>query len=152
MTEWRPAAEYLRMSTEHQQYSIDNQKAAIREYAIRNNFNIVKTFVDEGKSGLVLRHRNGLQQLLRQIVEYSGAFCAVLVYDVSRWGRFQDMDEAACYEFLCKRAGVPVHYCAEPFRNDGAMPNMVMKALERVMAGDTAGSSLSNRLMVHHGW
>ena len=136
MTESRPAAEYLRMSTEHQQYSIDNQKAAIREYAIRNNFNIVKTFVDEGKSGLILRYRNGLQQLLRQIVEYSGAFCAVLVYDVSRWGRFQDMDEAACYEFLCKRAGVPVHYCAEPFRNDGAMPNMVTKALKRVMAGE----------------
>ena len=97
MNESLPAAEYLRMSTEHQQYSIDNQKAAIREYAKRNNFTIVRSFVDEGKSGLVLKHRNGLQQLLRHIVGYSGAFRAVLVYDVSRWGRFQDMDEAACY-------------------------------------------------------
>ena len=60
----------------------------------------------------------------------------MLVYDVSRWGRFQDMDEAACYEFLCKRAAVPAHYCGETFRNDDAMPNMVMKASKRVMAGE----------------
>jgi hypothetical protein len=32
----------------------------------------------------------------------------------SRWGRFQDADESAHYEFLCKSAGIPVHYCAEP--------------------------------------
>ena len=28
-----PAAEYVRMSTEHQQYSTDNQAEAIRRYA-----------------------------------------------------------------------------------------------------------------------
>jgi len=42
------------------------------------------------------------------------AYKAILVYDVSRWGPFQDNDEAAHYEFLCKSTGVPVHYCAEP--------------------------------------
>src|SRR5207249_9271373 len=39
-------------------------------------------------------------------------------------------------EFLCKRAGIPVVYCAETFANDGSMPNMIMKALKRVMAGE----------------
>ena len=42
-------------------------------------------------------------------------FRAILVYDVSRWGRFQDVDEAAHYEYLCRDAGVPVYYCAELF-------------------------------------
>jgi DNA invertase Pin-like site-specific DNA recombinase len=60
----------------------------------------------------------------------------ILVYDVSRWGRFQDIDEAAHYEFLCKAAGIPVHYCAEPFSNDLGLPNLIMKSLKRVMAGE----------------
>ena len=61
---------------------------------------------------------------------------AILVYDVSRWGRFQDTDESAHYEFLCKSAGVPVHYCAETFANDGSLPSLIMKALKRTMAGE----------------
>ena len=48
-------------------------------------------------------------------------FTSLLVYDVSRWGRFQDVDESAYYEYVLKRAGVRVHYCAEQFENDGSM-------------------------------
>jgi hypothetical protein len=55
------------------------------------------------------------------------------VYDVSRWGRFQDSDEAAHYEFVCKTAGAPVHYCAEMFANDGTLLSTIMKALKRAM-------------------
>jgi len=36
-------AQYLRMSTEHQQYSIDNQAAAIQEYAREHGFTVVRT-------------------------------------------------------------------------------------------------------------
>ena len=63
-------------------------------------------------------------------------FQAVLVFDVSRWGRFQDGDEAACYEFLCRRAGITVHYCAEPFPNDGSSASTVLKMLKRMMAAE----------------
>jgi hypothetical protein len=35
-----PAAEYVRVSDQAQQYSIDNQKAAIGEYAFRNGFDV----------------------------------------------------------------------------------------------------------------
>ena len=44
------AAEYVRMSTEHQQYSTLNQADVIREYAENRDFEIVKTYADEGKS------------------------------------------------------------------------------------------------------
>ena len=40
------------MSTEHQQYSTENQADKIREYAARRNIEIVRTYADEGKSGL----------------------------------------------------------------------------------------------------
>ena len=130
-----PAAQYLRMSTEHQQYSLENQSAAIQKYAEAQGFEIVHTYSDPAKSGLVLRRRFGLQQLLRDVVG-TPPYRAILVYDVSRWGRFQDTDESAHYEFLCKAAGVPVHYCAESFVNDGSLPSLIMKTLKRTMAAE----------------
>ncbi len=131
-----PAAQYLRMSTEHQQYSLDNQRTAIQIYADAHRFSVVQTYTDGAKSGVVLKHRNGLRQLLQDVMGGNPQYNAILVYDVSRWGRFQDADEAAHYEFLCKSAGIPVHYCAETFINDGALRNMLMKALKRTMAGE----------------
>jgi DNA invertase Pin-like site-specific DNA recombinase len=131
-----PAAQYLRMSTDRQEYSLENQKTAIEEYAALHGFRIVKTYADPGKSGVVLRHRLGLLQLLSDVTSTGCPFKAVLVYDISRWGRFQDNDESAHYEFLCKNSGVPVHYCAEPFSNDCTVPSLIMKALKRTMAGE----------------
>jgi DNA invertase Pin-like site-specific DNA recombinase len=131
-----PAAQYLRMSTEHQQYSLENQSMAIQKYAESHSFEVVRTYSDTAKSGLVLRRRTGLQQLLQDVVSGTASYRAILVYDVSRWGRFQDTDESAHYEFLCKSAGVPVHYCAETFANDGTLPSLIMKALKRTMAGE----------------
>lgn len=131
-----PAAQYLRMSTERQQYSLENQSTAIQAYASLHAFEIVQTYTDNARSGVSLKNRPGLQQLLRDVVSGTHAFQAILVYDVSRWGRFQDTDEPAHYEFLCKSAGVPVHYCAETFANDGTLPSLIMKALKRTMAGE----------------
>jgi DNA invertase Pin-like site-specific DNA recombinase len=131
-----PAAEYLRKSTEHQKYSIENQAAAIRDYAESHGFAVVRTYADPAKSGLSLRQRPGLQQLLRDVAGGGQGYRVILVYDVSRWGRFQDTDEAAHYEFLCKSAGIPVHYCAETFVNDDSLPSSIMKALKRAMAGE----------------
>jgi DNA invertase Pin-like site-specific DNA recombinase len=131
-----PAAQYLRMSTNQQRLSIEGQAAAIDWYAYRHNFKVVQTYEDSGRSGVTLNHRSGLQQLLQDVFSNARAFKAILVYDVSRWGRFQDPDEAAHYEFVCKSAGVPVYYCAETFSNDSTLPNAVMKALKRAMAGE----------------
>lgn len=57
-----PAAMYVRMSTEHQQYSTENQADAIRQYADRHGFRIVETFADEGKSGLSIEGRESLRR------------------------------------------------------------------------------------------
>lgn len=135
-TEFIPAAQYLRMSTEHQQYSLVNQASAMQKYAEAHGFRIVRTYSDAAKSGLVLKHRAGLRELLQDVASGSAGYYAILVYDVSRWGRFQDADESAHYEFLCKLAGIPVHYCAEVFANDGTIPSLILKAIKRTMAGE----------------
>jgi DNA invertase Pin-like site-specific DNA recombinase len=131
-----PAAQYLRVSTERQEYSLSFQSAGIATYALEHNFTICETYVDQAKSGLEIKQRKALSQLLHDVHAGKHPYEAILVYDVSRWGRFQDPDEAAAYEFLCKTAGVRVHYCAEHFRNDGYLPNVILKALKRVMAGE----------------
>ncbi|MHA3793026.1 recombinase family protein [Sphingomonas sp. YL-JM2C] len=130
------AAEYVRMSTEHQKYSTDNQSSAIRRYADRRGYEIVRTYADEGKSGLNIEGRAALKCLLEDIEQGRADFEVVLVYDVSRWGRFQDPDEAATYELRCRRAGVAVHYCAEQFENDGSIGSSIIKTVKRAMAGE----------------
>ena len=130
------AAEYVRMSTDHQRYSTENQAVVIRKYAKDRGFEIVRTYADEGKSGLNLGGRDALQQLLEDVQTGRANYTAVLVYDISRWGRFQDADESAFHEYLCKRAGVAVHFCAEQFENDGGLAATMLKGMKRVMAGE----------------
>lgn len=132
----RQAAEYVRMSTEHQKYSTANQASAIRAYAEKRGFEIVRTYADEGKSGLNIEGREALRRLLNDVQSGEADFQVVLVYDVSRWGRFQDPDEAAAIELSCKRAGVAVHYCAEQFENDGSIGSSIIKTVKRAMAGE----------------
>ena len=130
------AAEYVRMSTEHQQYSTENQADKIREYAARRGIEIIKTYADEGKSGLRIDGRQALQQLIKDVETGNADFQIILVYDVSRWGRFQDADESAYYEYICRRAGIQVAYCAEQFENDGSPVSTIVKGVKRAMAGE----------------
>jgi len=47
-----PAAQYLRMSTEHQQYSTANRMSVIEQYAKEHGFTIMLTYSDQARSGL----------------------------------------------------------------------------------------------------
>ena len=130
------AAAYVRMSTEHQQYSTSNQMDVIREYAKRRGLEIVKEYSDAGKSGLNIQGRDSLSQMIRNVQDGEINVSSILVYDVSRWGRFQDADESAYYEYTCRRSGVAVHYCAEQFENDGSPVSTIVKGVKRAMAGE----------------
>lgn len=130
------AAEYLRMSTDQQKYSTENQSLAIAVFAAQRGIDIVRTYIDEGRSGLSIANRSGLAALIDDVQSGRADFEYVLVYDVSRWGRFQDVDESAYYEFICRRAGVQVHYCAEEFENDGSLTSSLIKVVARFGAAD----------------
>ncbi len=124
------------MSTEHQQYSTSNQMDVVRDYAKRRGLEIVKVYSDEGKSGLNIQGRDSLAQMIQDVQNGQTIFSCILVYDISRWGRFQDADESAYYEYICRRAGVAVHYCAEQFENDGSPVSTIVKGVKRAMAGE----------------
>jgi DNA invertase Pin-like site-specific DNA recombinase len=130
------AAEYVRMSTDHQQYSTENQHDVIQRFADAHGIAIVRSFVDAGKSGVGIQGRGALQDLIKIVESGHADFSTILVYDVSRWGRFQEPDEGAYYEFRCIRANITVQYCAEHFPTDNAPMSAVMKSLKRAMAGE----------------
>lgn len=130
------AAAYVRMSTEHQQYSTSNQMDVINAWAESRGLTIVKIYSDEGKSGLSLRGRHGLSQMIGDVQTGMAGYSCILIYDVSRWGRFQDADESAHLEYLCKCHGVVIHYCAEQFENDGSVGSTLIKSVKRTMSGE----------------
>lgn len=130
------AAVYVRMSTEHQQYSIHNQMVVNQHYAIAHGMEIIRLYSDEGISGLSIAGRAGLQRLMEDVRGGNADFDFILVYDVSRWGRFQDTDQGAHYEFECRQKGIKVVYCAEPFENDNTPMTAVIKSIKRAMAAE----------------
>src|SRR3546814_7815993 len=111
------------------------QSEIIAQYAARRGFEIVKTYEDSGKSGLRLDGRLSLQQLIADVRGGQTDFKEILVYDVSRWGRFQDADESAYYEFICREAGIAVQYCAEQIENDGSLSATIIKSMKRAKIG-----------------
>lgn len=131
-----PAVAYARMSTDAQNHSIRHQLNSIYAYAASNGLAIRRNFVDEGRSGLSLFNRPALQELLAAATDKACDFSVIIVYDVSRWGRFQDADESAFYEYMCRKAGVSIVYCAENFVDDGSALYAIMKSIKRAMAAE----------------
>ncbi|WP_312165796.1 recombinase family protein [Phenylobacterium sp.] len=129
------AAEYLRVSTDQQRYALGAQSDAIAAYAKARGLSIVRTYQDAGVSGLTAAGRRGLQQLLADVVGGAADYDVILVYDVSRWGRFQNPDESAHYEYVCRQEGVAIEYCAESFGTDG-VSSALLKQVKRVMAAE----------------
>ncbi|MBP7648465.1 MAG: DUF2239 family protein [Phenylobacterium sp.] len=131
-----PAAQYLRVSREVQRDSLAIQRAQIAAFAAVNGYEVVATYCDTGRSGLRLHGRTALQALLAEVLAGEARFSTILVQDISRWGRFQDPDEAAHYEFICREAGVAVRYCVEPIPHASGPAAGMVKALKRLMAAD----------------
>jgi DNA invertase Pin-like site-specific DNA recombinase len=124
------------MSTDNQNHSIAHQLHWISEYAGRNGIEIIKTYTDEGRSGLDYSSRPGLRCLIEDVQSGNAPFQSILAYDISRWGRFQDLDESAYYEYICRRAGISIVYCAEDFENNGSSVSSIIKSVKRAMAAE----------------
>ncbi len=76
-----------------------------------------------------------MQRLLSDVTQKDCPFTAILVLDITRWGRFQDVDESAYYEYHCRKWGVEVLYVAEAFRDERPLDS-IMKQLKRAMAAE----------------
>ncbi len=81
-----------------------------------------QTYSDAGKSGLKLAGRDALRQLIHDVESGNAHFDAILVYDVSRWGRLQDPDESAYYEYPASARILPFIVVPSLSRTTAAYP------------------------------
>lgn len=144
----KKAVTYYRHSAEDkQENSVAIQREHAQKFAKQHDIEIIHEEADEGKSGLSA-DRPGFQRLLTDWV-LSGsapAFEYILVYDVSRWGRFQNPDESAMYEYQCTRRGKRIVFIDKGMpQDDHALINHLQTSIERYMAADYS-RQLSNKV------
>lgn len=135
-------ARRMRASTERQPSSIENQTAVIHDYARQHGFVIVKTYMDEGKSGSRIEGRDAMKRLLEDVRSGQAAFQAVLVQDTSRWGRFLNRysrSRGANLGNLYKGASMPI------VLTDAVLARMPYEEYRRVVAvGQEEASDLDS--------
>jgi DNA invertase Pin-like site-specific DNA recombinase len=101
---------YRHSAQDRQENSIQIQSELIHKFAKEHGIEIIKEFADYGKSGLSTDKRDGFNEMLDEWVKKRDDFEYILVLDVSRWGRFQDIDLSAAYSSECKKHGKQVVY------------------------------------------
>jgi len=135
----KKAISYYRHSAEDkQENSVAIQRQHTEKFAREHNIEIIHEEADEGKSGL-LANRPGFERLFNDWIENPQAphFEYVLVYDVSRWGRFQDQDQAAYFAHLCKKQGKEVVYVSRGFPDaTNQLISSLETSIQRYMAAE----------------
>ena len=125
---------YCRRSTKDmQKNSLAIQEEIIRNYADEQGLELIKIFSDKA-SGRQVKGRDSFLELLEWVENKD--FKNILVRDVSRWGRFDNVDESAYWEYHCKNHGKEVIYIEEDFRNDNSLYDALVKNIKRVMAAE----------------
>jgi len=117
---FRAVAYYRHSAQDRQENSVAIQQEQVRQWAQANGVEIIHEFADRGKSGLTAEGRDGFNDMMENWVKQRNDFQFVLCLDVSRWGRFQDIDLSATYSAECKRHGKQVIYTTlgKPKQND----------------------------------
>jgi len=127
------------MSTDKQESSIASQERVLREYAAKNQYKIIDSYIDEGLSGKKAEKRPAFMRM----IEDSGRdmFDFVLIYDSSRFAR--NLEESIVYKSVLKRNGVALVSITEPTLDDdsalitdamlGALNEMHSRKLSRAV-------------------
>lgn len=123
-TATRAVAYYRHSAQDRQENSIPIQQDQVREWAREHGVEIIREFADHGRSGLTAEGRPAFTEMMEDWVKARSDFQYILCLDVSRWGRFQDIDLSAQYSAECKRAGKQVIYTTigKPREDDPLYP------------------------------
>lgn len=131
----KKAAIYLRTAQTGSD-QMAKQAESVSVYAKRHGIEIVATYEDSGKGGLTTDGRDGLRRLMQDVSSAHTSFSILLMQDISRWGRFQDIDEGAHYEYICRKAGIKIIYVEEQKEGWNTASLAIIKSLKRTMAGE----------------
>jgi DNA invertase Pin-like site-specific DNA recombinase len=144
---YRAVAYYRHSAQDRQESSISIQQDQVRPWAESNGVEIIHEFMDPGRSGLTAEGRPGFQDMMQNWVKKRNDFQYILCLDVSRWGRFQDIDLSAQYSAECRKYGKEVIYTTlgKPRENDPLYPVYIQ--FERFRAAEYV-RELSNKVFL----
>lgn len=129
-------AVYIRMSTEMQTESPENQEREIRAYAALYGIEIVKIYADLGVSGMTAEKREQFQTMLDDVEQGRNTYNIVLYLDESRWGRFVDSREAEFHRMRLERKNVICQSCEKPLALTNNIADRIMTLLRDESASD----------------
>lgn len=120
----KAVAYYRHSAQDRQENSIPIQRDQVREWAEKNGVTIIHEFADAGKSGLTSEGRPAFTEMMNDWVKGRTDFTYILCLDVSRWGRFQDIDLSAQFSAECRKHQKQVIYTTigKPREDDPLYP------------------------------
>lgn len=126
----KTAVIYVRVSSKEQTegYSLDSQEKVCREYATRNQLQVLKIFKEQGESAKTA-DRTELKNLIRYCEKNRGKVGFMVVYKLDRFARNQE--DHFAIKIILKKYGVTVVSATEPITGDpaGQMLEGVLAAL-----------------------
>jgi len=105
---------YIRMSTAAQDASPDQQRAAIAAHAVKQGYAVAHEYADLGVSGDKTAKRPGFRRMIAD--GGAGKFDRIIVYDRSRFGRFDSVEYGRWVQPL-REAGVELESVADGVEN-----------------------------------
>ncbi|UCB57049.1 MAG: recombinase family protein [Candidatus Omnitrophota bacterium] len=112
----KQAIAYLRKSTDLQETSLEQQKEKILLFAKQHSIKVIEFFAEEA-CGENVEGRPQFRKMI-ECCKLKDDFQYVLVYDISRWGRFTNPKEAVYWEVEVERADKKVVFVSEGFKED----------------------------------
>ena len=106
----KAVAYYRHSAQDRQENSIPIQREQIKKFADQNGIEIIDHFSDHGKSGLSTEKREGFNSLIDKVVNDKDTFQYVIALDMSRWGRFPDLDVTPYYRYICRQYGKEIAF------------------------------------------
>jgi len=110
------AIAYLRKSTDLQETSLEQQKEKILQFAKEHSVRVIEFFAEEA-CGENVKNRPQFQKMI-ECCKSNEDFQYVFVYDISRWGRFENPKEAVYWDVEVEKAGRKVVFVSEGFKED----------------------------------
>ncbi len=139
----RPAAAYLRRSTDRQEQSLGDQRTEISRWARENGFGIIKEYIDDAISGTSAKGRPGFMQMIADAERRE--FEGVIVWSSDRFSR-ANLTETEHFRYVLGEAGVTVHSVTEDFVAKEGLDGDVLRAVKQHMNRQYSVSLSQNTL------
>ena len=150
----KPAAMYLRRSTDRQEQSIEDQRAEHFVYGESNGLHIVREYLDDAVSGTSVHGRTAFNQMIHDAQQSDCPFRCILVSDIKRFSR-GDIDEPGYYRHILRDHDVEVIYINEGFAGNDSddLVRSVKQYLARQESKDLSRVTIRGQLSsLKKGW